>query len=56
MTGSFREPPSTPGATLEPSGVLLRKPLYCNAKFEKRTWMTREEFLAEGLGELSKYE
>lgn len=42
---------------LNPSWILLRKPLYCNAKFERRTWMMcKEKFPAKGLREPSKYE
>lgn len=42
---------------LEPTWILLRKPLYCNAKFEGRTWMMcKEKFPAKGLREPSKYE
>ena len=55
VTGRFRERAGLP--LLDPPWILLRKPLYCNAKFERRTWMVcKEKFPANGLWEPSKDE
>ena len=55
VTGRFGEGAGLP--LLDPPWILLRKPLYCNAKFERRTWMVcKEKFPANGLWEPSKDE